>query len=460
MRTHRGWNAIIPFIFLSLLAGCWNSSPPADQATASPKENAGLAAGRTAMEAGDFNLARETLASRLASDPDDVAALELAGMNELRAGEHARADEIGARLCELQPDSAAGWTLRGESALYSGKFNTSLEHLTAALERDPRHVRCLYLRGMVHAGRGETEAALKDLDSVELLDSKQPPQFFANRAVLRMEMGLLKEAEADATRAIEIAGEDRPMMVRVLRLRVQCRMSQDRAEACLDDLATLLRLEPDSPDHHLALRDIYRRLGRRQDALAETVQARLLTSLHELNAKIARQPTPSTEHLMQRGMVLSKLNRLEAALGNFNEAMKCDAESPLPYLMRCSVWLRQGEFQKAVDDCNAAIERGAGTDAHAVRGEAYLGLHDFDRALADFSTSRRLDDSVARALRLRADAREARGDLAGAAADRREAAEIEGDAPLPGRGNVQQASLELEDAHQDRVVPPAENADQ
>lgn len=123
---------------------------------------AALEEARAHFEAREFRQAREAASQGLASQPDDVELLRLAG----RAGVEVAADDAVDQLrkvVELRPDDAAGWHDLGDALATEGRTQEATEAFTKAVALNPDDELAL-----THLGHS-AHAAGKDQDAVSYL---------------------------------------------------------------------------------------------------------------------------------------------------------------------------------------------------------------------------------------------------------------------------------------------------
>ncbi|OGR64189.1 MAG: hypothetical protein A2X31_13035 [Elusimicrobia bacterium GWB2_63_22] len=72
---------------------------------------------------------------------------------------------------------------------------------------------------------------------------------------------------------------------------------------------------------------------------------------------------------------------------NFTKALKLDPKQHFAYNNRGAIYLRRGEYDKAIADFNAALKLAQFAMAYMNRGDAWAGKKDFQKALADYSTA-------------------------------------------------------------------------
>ncbi len=109
------------------------------------------------------------------------------------------------------------------------------------------------------------------------------------------------------------------------------------------------------------------------------------------------------------------------ALADYDKAIALEPEEPSPYVNRAAVKRDLGYNEGALADYQKAISlRGNNANSFSGRGQLYLRQKDYARATGDFDQAVRLDPSAEEHM-LRAQAREAAGELDAALRDYQEA---------------------------------------
>jgi tetratricopeptide (TPR) repeat protein len=89
-----------------------------------------------------------------------------------------------------------------------------------------------------------------------------------------------------------------------------------------------------------------------------------------------------------RGLAGEAMGRDRDALIDFNRAIGTQPDNSVPYLARAGVYRRTGDYRRAVDSCNAALQRNPQDGAaYLQRGQSYIGLEFFPLAIRDFDRS-------------------------------------------------------------------------
>ena len=107
---------------------------------------------------------------------------------------------------------------------------------------------------------------------------------------------------------------------------------------------------------------------------------------------------------MARGGVCYELNDFEKAIADLDRFIRLESpRQAAPYLCRGLAWFAMQEYDKAIADYTAAIQRDpGGLIAHQSRAEAWYHKQEFDKVIADCTVALRLDPHDAEVLELRA----------------------------------------------------------
>jgi tetratricopeptide (TPR) repeat protein len=97
-----------------------------------------------------------------------------------------------------------------------------------------------------------------------------------------------------------------------------------------------------------------------------------------------------------RGNARVSQNKLDEAIGDFNQAIELAPDQPDPYLNRGAALEGKGQFQAAIADYNRVLQLDPQDPlAYNNRGNAEGGLGDWPQALADFQKSMELAPNFA-----------------------------------------------------------------
>ncbi len=127
-------------------------------------------------------------------------------------------------------------------------------------------------------------------------------------------------------------------------------------------------------------------------------------------------------HLYNRARSETLLRQYDAALADFSEAQKLNADGPQVPTGRCIAYTEMKRFDQALADCNAVLAK-TPKSVHVLtsRGNAYLAKGDLDAAIADYNEAIKIAPNNIRAHAGRGQYYEKKGDAAAARYDYRSA---------------------------------------
>jgi tetratricopeptide (TPR) repeat protein len=166
----------------------------------------------------------------------------------------------------------------------------------------------------------------------------------------------------------------------------------------LDDLSRRIELLPADATLYHARARLLLELGERDRALADADRALALdpgsadayllrgsvrrdldAAMMDFTRAIELEPTRSEAYLL-RGRVRSG----QAAIADFNRALELNPADAAARIDLGAARIAQGEFERAVNDLDAALKLGVSADAYLNRGIARRSLGDVDGAVKDF----------------------------------------------------------------------------
>ena len=157
---------------------------------------------------------------------------------------------------------------------------------------------------------------------------------------------------------------------------------------------------------------------------------------------------PRASDYCDRANAWSGMKEYGKAIAEYNEAIRLAPDSPYAYDGRAAVWSEKKEYDKAINDYNHAIRLYSAVvqalhdlsgstgvsiqpfesllaNAHCSRGAAWLAKKEYDKALADFAESVRLNPRLPTAYACRGAVWQFKGEYSKALADYGEAIGID-----------------------------------
>ena len=342
---------------------------------------------------------------------DELAGLVAAMEAVTVAGEEQLARNDYSRAVELSPDEVRYHNMRGLFLLTRTQLDTALADFTAAIQIDPKYVQAWNNRGLVRLAQNLFTEAIEDFNHAIEIDPAYADGF-NNRGFARFQQGDSEQAFDDFNRTIEL----NPDYVNAYNNRGMLFMREKQYQEAVADFSEAIRLDEVNVKHYQNRKVALEKLGQTEQAEADGQHIAWLLKLGRLNATVAQNPSVPDAYIL-RANHLADGGQTEIAMTNFERAIEVAPETAAGLVGRAEWWFRHGELQKTIDDATKALSKEPSHKALTLRGDAWFALGRYDEAIADFTTARRLDDSVAQAYFRRAQQRSQQGDTAGAQAD-------------------------------------------
>jgi tetratricopeptide (TPR) repeat protein len=338
---------------------------------------------------GQFGMAVQTLSLLIGENPKNSLAFVLRG--EANAGRHNDADALAdfSTAVELDPRNPERLSARGFFCLSRGNTTDALADFNRAIAIDPQNARAHNNRGMARLTSGDVKQAIEDFNTCLKID----PKFVAaynNRSFALSKSDRRQDALADLNRALELD----PNAGGTYDNRGALLLEAQEYKQAAADFTQAIRLDPFNGNYYVHRRMALTKLNRLAEAQADTVQIENLARLNLLNQAVFRD-RGAPQPYIDRGNYFLDVNQLDSALANFNRALELDARNVAALTQRSRAWLRRGDAQKAIDDASAALEIARREETYGVRGDAYRKLQQYDKAVADYDASQRIDQDVA-----------------------------------------------------------------
>jgi tetratricopeptide (TPR) repeat protein len=367
-----------------------NPATPAPQisqaAAAAPAE---VAAGKQALEAGDYETAvdrftRAIVASEKTETPDanaDAARVYYdRGVAYLKMGFPDTAAQDFSTAINLAPHDGAAFEQRARANVALGDAYKSLRDATQAIRLTPNNAGAYHIRGVVYLNRGEFDRAAADLQQAidqnpALLDEVRPQlvKALAEWAEQLADDGDSATAAEKLARARELdptfVAEDAVIVVE------KPAVEQTVAKPVLDE----------AEKSYLLAREYQAEQAYDQAIIEYTKAVALRPGFHDA--------------YLRRGETLLALGFPDTALEDLKRAVNRGAESAEPYRLQAQAHMAMKNPHRAALSATDALHADP-TDAstYALRGEAYSQLENWDRAVADLREAIRRDAKLRESL--------------------------------------------------------------
>jgi tetratricopeptide (TPR) repeat protein len=305
-----------------------------------------------------------------ASRDSEYRRLIAAGDAALGDGETVLAIEAFSGAIALKRDSMLAHLRRGETYRRHGDLTAALRDLRTASQLDPTATRPLEQLGDVYYGLQQYERAADRYAAFVQIDDRSPRLLY-KLALARYRAGDI----AGAVGPLRLAVQQNDAFAEAYYLLGVALRQQGHATEALWALQRSVSLAPGIVGPREALADLFRRLGRHRDRLAQ------LEALAELEPD-----DPS--RLLALGTAHAEAGRMEAAVQVFARAIERQPDHEAPYAALAASWLRLAEkgdttaLPKALEATRTALARGAASgDTVGLHGRALLLAGDTERAL-------------------------------------------------------------------------------
>ncbi|MBE6424878.1 MAG: tetratricopeptide repeat protein [Planctomycetaceae bacterium] len=368
---------------------------------------AGYLLGRTALSLEKFAEADEALQHTLELDPENIEVLYLI------AHAHAQQDMVEEAAGELlailekYPDFIDAYYDCGVALQLLGRYDEAIRIFEKRLEFSPDFDTAI-MCAMTHEILRDFEKAADHYTQALILDPENA-MIIENRGKTFLEMNRCEEALQDFQYALSLDPESSDALCG----RGQALFHLGNIEASKKDFRLTVELDSENMIAWSMLGQVLLYEGAYQEALAALEKAleldpELLVYDFRANAKrglgdldgaladivLALEYEPeNTDYLIDKGAILVEMERLDDAMKVFNALLKQEKTAEA-YRFRGLAWMEMLEYEKAIDDFNAAERLGAeNADVFLRRGEAYYQLGENEDAFADFQKAQELAEA-------------------------------------------------------------------
>jgi tetratricopeptide (TPR) repeat protein/tRNA A-37 threonylcarbamoyl transferase component Bud32 len=277
------------------------------------------------------------------------------------------------RAIALNGKSAEAYYMRAGLRATTGKYSQARDDYSAVLALVPRAVNVLSDRARLNLfSLKDFDAALDDAEQLARLQPKDP---VAYRIIGSIHMG--QRQYEKAMRAFHKALNLKPDYTEVLWAVAQVHAWQGDTKKALEIMDPLIaKLSPEFPESLNVRGDIYRAMGRLDDA------AKDYRRMIELRPK-------APDAYINLALVLDKQGKSEQAKACYDRMVSANPDSALVYIRRAEYRRNHGEFEAALADCaqaavkdpNSALPALVRASITAARGQHQQAVAEAERAL-------------------------------------------------------------------------------
>ena len=384
---HSSW-----LLMAVMLVGCGGQSASPPVANSGGSGNEGVPAEVASLiERGETEQALSKLGELISQKPRDAVLYSVRATIRHRLGQNDEAIADLNSAIELNDKDARFHNNRGFVLLGMQQFPEALKDLDRATELIPDYPNAFNNRGLLYIAQSRYSEAIDQLDQALKFDPNYVDAY-NNRGFAALQAGHFEAALTDFNTAMKI----NPKYVNAYNNRGLLRLRAGDLENAAIDFTEAMMLDPLNPKYYQHRREVYVRLSAFDKAGADEQKFVWLERLGQLNSLAAKNLSDS-EILIQRARHHLKVDDDDKAVRDLDRALTINPRSASALVVRATIRERWKQYQQALSDAEAALAIEPSQAAFSARGDACLGLKDYDRAIESFAEARRIDPAVAEA---------------------------------------------------------------
>ena len=230
-----------------------------------------------------------------------------------------------------------------ERAFYQfnqGAYEQAVIDLNQILKVDPKNYHALVLRGNCHDYLGDLDQALDDYASAISMEPEWEQAYY-ERGSAYFNQDDYELAMTDLNKAIEI----QPAFEDAYRLRGEIYFNQKDYDRARDDFDTLIKIAPNNPFGYLGRGRLFY-----QD------QSNVQLAFEDINHAIELAPNEAEGYFIRGLMYLLTDGIEEFAIKDLDKTIELNPQHSQAYLTRGVINFELGDYQKALEDIEAALK--------------------------------------------------------------------------------------------------------
>ena len=376
----------------AMVVGCQSQSASPPVAGSGGTGNEGVPAEVASLiERGEAEQALSKLGELIGQKPREAVLYSVRATVRHRLGRNDEAVADLSHAIELNDKDPRFHNNRGFVRLGMQQFPEALQDLNRATELNPEYPNAFNNRGLLYIAQSRHSEAIEQLDQALKLDPNYVDAY-NNRGFAAMQAGHLEAALADFNTAMRI----NPKYVSAYNNRGLLRARAGDLENAVIDFTEAMMLDPLNPKYYQHRREVYLKLSAFDKAGADEQKYVWLEQLTRLNDLANKNPHDS-DVLIQRARHHLKHEDDDQAIRDLDKALAINVRSAAALTVRAGIRARWKEYPQALSDAEAALAIEPSQEAFSARGDACLGLKEYDRAIESFAQARRFDPAVAEA---------------------------------------------------------------
>mmetsp|Transcript_36679 Transcript_36679/g.63651 ORF Transcript_36679/g.63651 Transcript_36679/m.63651 type:complete len:519 (+) Transcript_36679:63-1619(+) len=331
----------------------------------------------------------------------DAGKLRASAETAFASGESEQALLLFSKVIQIEPKNERNYYKRFRVYLSQRKYREAVSDLTAALEIKPSYKVALAQRAKLHRLMGRCEEAVADFtqlakidpNSKELGDGYEAAQLCAKaiktaeEAARRRDWRVAKDQLQAALDLTEVAHD-----LHVRKAQV-CYEMNDHFEVIAES-GKAIKLEPEHLEAYKVRGHAYYQLAEVDMSINHFRECLKFDPEHEECKRPYRLLRAIKKHAARAEEAKAE-GRARDAIGHWQELVAVDPNfgpvvGPV-HVQMAEAWLGLKDFAEAKAAADQAAAHGAGLAALVARGEALLGLEQFEEAVRAFGEARQMD---------------------------------------------------------------------
>ena len=358
---------------------------------------------QAAVAARQGRLAVEALSQAIGFDPANSQLFHMRADVYALMGEYASARADYSLAIQSDPKNADLHNARGYFLMTRGLGTEALTDFNRALALNPQLAVAWNNRGLIRLAEKDHEAAIADFTKAADLDSNYADAL-NNRGFAKMKYGQLDAALIDLQQTVRL----KPDYTTAWNNCGLVYMQQEKYKEAVAAFSEAVKLSPMDARWLKHRRSAWQKLENFDQANADAQKIRWLEGVSQLT-QLASEKPGDPEVWIHRAEHLAKGSEFAAAIQDYSRAIAIQPAHTEALTGRAHACLQSGDAQNAITDCDKALSVERSTAAYSIRGDAWFALADYDKAISDFESAQRLDDSLVIAYQKRAAQRKSEG---------------------------------------------------